>query len=463
MADNSRTASAEDARGNGGNVPARRPKTQYARAGDVHIAFQTLGDGPADLLYVPGWVSNVEESWDEPLLARFLESLASFSRLILFDKRGTGLSDPVSLGRLPSLEDRMDDVRAVLEAAGSEQAAVFGASEGGSLAVLFAATYPNRTRALVTYGIFAKRVWTPDYPWAPRPEERDAEMERVRLEWAQLDVSRLAPSADEKTRNRLATYFRRSASPGTAVGLLRMNTQIDIREVLPAIRVPTLVLHRTGDLDSNVDEGRYIAKRIPGARFLELPGADHLPYVGDADAIVGEVEEFLTGARAAPNLDRVLTTVLFVDLVGSTSLAATLGDGRWRQLLTDFRAAMRPELDRWRGGHLRIEGDGLLATFDGPARAVRCAAAIRAAAHGLGLETRAGVHTGEVELVDGGVEGIAVHLGARVSAVAAPGEILTTGTVRDLVAGSGLRFDDRGAHSLKGVPGEWSLYSVMEA
>ena len=247
------------------------------------------------------------------------------------------------------------------------------------------------------------------------------------------------------------------------MGLLRMNTQIDIRAVLPVIRVPTLVLHRVGDADSNVNEGRYIADRIPGARFVELAGADHLPYVGDVDAVVGEVEEFLTGTRAAPDSDRVLTTVLFVDLVGSTSLAATLGDGRWRQLLTDFRAAMRPELDRWRGGHLRIEGDGLLATFDGPARAVRCAAAIRAAAHGLGLETRAGVHTGEVELVEAGVEGIAVHLGARVSAVAAPGEILTTGTVRDLVAGSGLRFEDRGAHSLKGVPGEWSLFSVMEA
>jgi len=240
-----------------------------------------------------------------------------------------------------------------------------------------------------------------------------------------------------------------------------MNTQIDIRAVLPVIRVPTLVLHRVGDADSNVNEGRYIADRIPGARFVELAGADHLPYVGDVDAVVGEVEEFLTGTRAAPDSDRVLTTVLFVDLVGSTSLAATLGDGRWRQLLTDFRVAMRRELDRWRGGHLRIEGDGLLATFDGPARAVRCAAAIRAAAHGLGLETRAGVHTGEVELVEAGVEGIAVHLGARVSAVAAPGEILTTGTVRDLVAGSGLRFEDRGAHSLKGVPGEWSLYAVI--
>ncbi len=440
----------------------QRPKTQYAQSEDVHIAYQVVGDGPLDLLYVPGWVSNVEESWEEPLLARFLGRLASFSRLILFDKRGTGLSDPVPHGDLPSLEQRMDDVRAVMDAVGSQQAAVFGWSEGGSLAVLFAATYPHRTRALITCGIFAKRVWSPDYPWAPRPDERDAEIERVRLEWAQLDVSRLAPSADEETRRRLAAYFRRSASPGTAAGLLRMNTDIDIREVLPVLRVPTLVLHRAGDLDSSPDEGRYIAERIPGARFVLVPGADHLPYVGNADAIIDEVEEFLTGARAAHDPDRVLTTVLFVDLVGSTTLAAALGDRRWRQVLTDYRAAMRRALERWRGGHLRIEGDGLLATFDGPARAVRCAAAIRDAAHALGLETRAGVHTGEVELVEAGVEGIAVHLGARVSAVAAPGEILTSGTVRDLVSGSGLRFEERGAHSLKGIPGEWTLYAVMD-
>lgn len=437
------------------------PRTNYARSGDIHIAYQVIGDGPFDLLYVPGWVSNVEESWEEPLLARFLTRLASFSRLILFDKRGTGLSDPVPIHGLPTLERRMDDVHAVMQAVGTMQVALFGISEGGNMSALFAATYPERTRALVTYGIFAKRLWSQDYPWAPRPERRDAEIERVRREWADgMDLSTLAPSADRETRRRLATYFRRAASPGAAAALLRTNTQIDISDVLPSIRVPSLVLHRTGDLDANVEEGRYIAARIPGAKFIELPGVDHLPYVGDAAAVLDEVEEFLTGARPSVQPDRVLATVLFVDIVGSTPLAARLGDRGWSVLLGHYRDAVRRELDQWRGREVRVEGDGLLATFDGPERAVRCAAGIGAAAQRLEIETRAGVHTGEVEIVDGGVEGIAVHIGARIGALAGAGEVLASRTVKDLVAGSGLRFEDRGFHTLKGVPDEWQLYAV---
>jgi len=442
------------------------PETRYTRSGRYNIAYQVVGAGPFDLLWIPGFISNVELAWEEPLLAAFLARLASFSRLIMFDKRGTGLSDRVPLDELPTLEERVEDLIAVLDAVGSERAALFGFSEGGNLAVLFAATLPQRTIALVTAGIFAKRIWSPDYPWAQTPDERAAEIEAMEREWGvDAGAAKLAPSAahDEGFSRRLATYFRRSASPGAAAAIMRMNTQIDIREVLPTIGVPTLVLHRTHDRDSRIEEGRWIADRIPGARFIELPGEDHLPWVGDPDTLLDAVEEFLTGSPPVGTVDRVLATVLFVDIVGSTQRAMELGDQRWKGLLEAFFSSVRHELARHRGREVHSTGDGLLAMFDGPARAVRCAFAIRAAVGGLGLGVRAGVHTGEVELGREDIQGIAVHIGARVAALAGDGEVWTSSIVRDLVAGSGLVFADRGIHPLKGVPDRWRLFSVADA
>ena len=346
------------------------PETRYAKSGDLSIAYQVVGSGPLDLVYVPGWVSHVELMWDEPSHARLLRRLASFSRLILFDKLGTGLSDPVPLDRLPTLERRMDDVRAVMDAAGSERAAIFGSSEGGLMSVLFAATYPERTRALIALAIYAKRVWSEDYPWAPTPEARAAEIRSIEQAWGgEMDISQLAPSADEAFKRRAVAYLRRSASPGAAVALLRMNTQVDVRDVLPTIRVPTLVMHRVDDVDVNVEEGRWIAGQIPGAKYVELPGDDHLIWSGDVDGVVDEVEEFLTGIRPAPDQDRVLATVLFTDVVGSTERAVELGDLRWRRLLDEHHVIVRRELERFRGREVDTAGDGFLATFDGPARA----------------------------------------------------------------------------------------------
>jgi pimeloyl-ACP methyl ester carboxylesterase len=319
-----------------------QPKTRYAKSGPLNIAYQVVGDGPFDLIWVPGWISNVEESWQVPEHAHFLRRLAAFSRLILFDKRGTGLSDPVALDRLPTLEERMDDVRAVLDAAGSEHAAVVGSSEGGNLSVLFAAAHPERVRALVLIGVYAKRLWSEDYPWAPSPEQREREHELLEREWGgDMDVSVLAPSAGPETRRRIATFFRRSASPGAAVALNRMNTQIDTRAVLPTISAPTLVLQRVGDRGVNVEEGRWIAGQIAGAKYVELPGDDHLAWMGDTDGMLDEVEEFLTGVRRGPEPDRMLATVLFTDIVGSTERAAELGDRRWRELLEAHHAAVR--------------------------------------------------------------------------------------------------------------------------
>jgi len=439
------------------------PKTRYARSGHLHIAYQVVGDGPFDLLYVPGWVSHVELAWAEPTQARYLERLASFSRLILFDKRGTGLSDRVPDNQLPTLDERIDDLRAVMDAAGSERAALHGFSEGGNMSALFAATHPERTRALVTFGVFAKRIWSPDYPWAPTPEQREREYETVEREWGNLmDLSRLLPSkiGDIEFATRHATYFRHAASPGAAIALLRMNTQIDIRAILPTIRVPTLVMHRSGDLESKIEEARYIAGQIPGARLVELPGADHLPWVGDQETVLDEIEEFLTGVRPAVEPERVLVTVLFTDIVDSTARAARVGDHAWRELIERHDAIARREIARFRGREVNTSGDGFFATFDGPARAVRCACALRDAMFPLGLSLRAGVHTGEVELAGKELRGIAVHIGARVAAAAGSGEVLVSGTVKDLVAGAGIAFSDRGAHNLKGVPGDWRLYAV---
>jgi len=438
----------------------RAPGTHYAKSGDVNIAYQVVGDGPRDLVLVPGFVSHLDNDWDEPRSAHLLERLASFSRLIRFDKRGTGLSDRP--GGLPDLETRIDDVRAVMDAAGSERAALFGYSEGGPMSCLFAATHPDRTTALVLYGTYAKRVDPDDdYPWVAIGEQRQAYADQVEREWGfESDLGTMAPNADAALTAWWRARARASASPGAARALILMNSRIDVRHVLPTIRVPTLVLHRSGDRDSRVEEGRYIADRIPGARFVELAGNDHIPWI-DADQIVDEVEEFLTGVRRGPEPDRVLATVLLTDIVASSERAAEIGDRRWRELLEAHHALVRRELARWRGREVDTAGDGFLATFDGPARAIRCACAIRDGLRALGLEIRAGLHTGECEIIGGKVGGIAVHTAARVTARAAPREVLVSGTVRDLIAGSGIELEDRGVHTLKGIPGEWSLLAVV--
>jgi len=442
-----------------------RPETHYAVSDGVHIAYQVVGTGPFDLVYVPGWVSNVEIMWEEPRLAAFLGRLASFARLIVFDKRGTGLSDPVPDGELPDLERRMDDVRAVMDAAGSERAALLGHSEGGNMCILFSATFPERTSALVLVGCYAKRSRTDDYPWAPDPVERERDIAEIERTWGRVDPTpALAPSLadDQAFRDWVSRYLRLSASPRAAAAVLRMNTQIDTRDVLPAIRVPSLLIYRTGDYDVLVDEGRWIASRIPDARFVELPGSDHLMWAGDAGAILDEIEGFLTGVRRGPTPNRVLTTVLFTDIARSTEHAAERGDHDWAGLIERHHAAIRRELNQFQGREVDTAGDGFLARFDGPARAVRCAIAAGEAVRALGLEIRAGVHTGEVELVGDAIRGVAVHIGARIAALAAPGQVLVSRTVKDLVAGSGLRFEDRGLHELKGVPDRWRLYRVAD-
>jgi pimeloyl-ACP methyl ester carboxylesterase len=439
------------------------PETRYTRSGDVNIAYQVVGDGPRDLVFVPGWVSHIEYMWEEPSFAAFLRRLASFSRLILFDKRGTGLSDRVPNTELPTLEQRMDDVRAVMDAVGSERAALLGISEGGPMCLLFGATYPDRTTALIMIGAYARRIWAPDQPWAASEEQYEAFIEEVRRDWGgPVGLAIRAPSrADDAAFTRWwATYLRMSASPGAAEALTRMNGPIDVRHVLPVVQAPTLILHRTGDRSLPVEGARYMAEHIAGASYVELDGDDHLPFVGDQDAILDEVEQFLTGVRHGPEPDRVLATILFTDIVGSTERAADLGDRRWRELLEAHHATVRRELERFRGHEVDTAGDGFLATFDGPARAIRCATAIRDGVSALGLEVRAGLHTGECELHGDSVAGIAVHLGARVAALAGPSEVLVSGTVKDLVAGAGIEFDDRGTHDLKGVPGEWRVYAV---
>jgi class 3 adenylate cyclase len=440
------------------------PKVRYTRSGEVNIAYQVLGEGPIDLVYVMGWVSHLEAFWMDPAQERFFRRLASFSRLILFDKRGTGLSDRVAINQLPTLEERMDDVRAVMDAVGSKRAALFGVSEGGPMCALFSATYPQRASALIMYGSYAKRVWDAEYPWAPTPEERQRWYDLLEQGWGGVvDINTLAPTAagDPRFREWWATYLRMSASPGAALALGRMNTQVDIRHVLPTIRVPTLIVHRVGDRDIDVGGARYMATRIPGAKYVELPGDDHLPFVGDQDSILDQVEEFLTGASHHFEPDRILATVLFTDIVGSTERAAALGDRRWRELLELHNRLVRGQLERFRGREVDTAGDGFLATFDGPARAIRCAIACRDELAQAGIQVKAGLHTGECELVGDKVRGISVHIGARVASLAAPGEVLVSSTVKDLVAGSGLEFEERGTHQLRGVPGEWRLFTVV--
>ena len=435
-------------------------QTQYTKSGNAHIAFQVTGSGKQDLVCVPGFVSHLEADWENPARARFYERLGAAFRLIRFDKRGTGLSDRVAV---PSLEQRMDDVRAVMDAAGSTHAALYGVSEGGPMSLLFAATYPARTDALVIYGSYARRLYSPDHPFGMREADWMTFLERMEREWGgavAVDIFAPGMAANEGFLRQYANYLRQAASPGAALAIMHMNGEIDVRHVLPAIRLPTLVLHKTGDRLVQLGQGRYLAQHIVGARFTELPGDDHLANAGDYDLIADALEEFLTGEKHAAEVERVLATVLFTDIVGSTEMTALLGDRQWRDALTAHHAIVRRELARFRGREIDTAGDGFFATFDGPARAIRCATAIAEAVRALGLEIRAGLHTGEFEMMGDKVTGIAVHIGARVAAAAQPGEVLVSSTVKDLVAGSGLKFTDRGAQALKGVPGTWMLYAV---
>jgi class 3 adenylate cyclase len=445
-----------------------RPETRYVKSGDLHIAYQVSGDGPIDLVYVPGFMSHVEHQWEEPRWAHILQRLGSFSRLICFDKRGTGLSDRVAT--VPTLEERMDDVRAVMDAVDSRRAALFGTSEGGPMSVLFAATYPDRTAALILYGSFAKRAWAPDNPWGRREEDLKKLIDVIERDWGGPGdplIETYAPSGahDEVFKRWFGNYRRLGASPGAAIAIYRMNMEIDVRHVLPAVRVPTLVLHATGDRAVSVGNGRYLAEQILGAKLVELPGEDHMPLWGNSDAIVDEIEEFLTGARPTheADRDRVLATILFTDIVRSTERAAAVGDRRWRDILEQYYAMVRRELSRFRGREIDTAGDGFFAAFDGPARAINCACRIRDSVRAIGIELRAGLHAGECEVLGAKIGGIAVHIGARVAAEAAPGEVLVSSTVKDLVAGSGLAFESRGVHALKGVPGEWPLFRVAAA
>jgi class 3 adenylate cyclase len=459
-----------------------RPQAHYARSGNVYIAYQAFGDGPFDLVVVPGALSNIEYGWEFESWRNFYGTLASFARVLLFDKRGTGISDPV-LGA-PSLEERMDDVRAVMDAVGSERAALMGSSDGAAMAALFAATYPERTAALILNGPIVRGRWAPDYPWGSR-DEADSAAEVATWYGTPEDVEKLIATlmpgraGDEEFARLTASYLHLCASPTTFANLFEMNLAIDVREALPTIRATTLVTHRDPpDLPDRgrdagplllhrVDASRYVAERIPGARFVELTPGDTLLWAVDQTEPLTLFRQFLTGAWEAgawkpAEPDRVLATLLFTDIVGSTERAAELGDARWRDLIQRHHSLVRQQLVHFRGRELDTAGDGFFASFDGPARAVRCACAITATVPQLGLEVRAGLHTGECELVDGKIGGLAVHIGARVAAAAAPGQVLVSSTVKDLVAGSGLEFDEHGTHQLKGIPGAWRLFAVRQ-
>ena len=435
---------------------------RYAESDGLQIAYEVFGSGPRDLVFVHGWVTHLELMWEQPRIARSLERLGSFCRVIHFDKRGTGLSDRVPVDRLPTLEQRMDDVRAVMDAAGSDRAVLFGHSEGGPMCALFAAAYPQRTEALIMYGSFAVRSPQPSYPWAPTPEERARHVQRLKEGWGGVvHLAELAPSVvgDADFEDWWARFLRSSASPAAAVALTSMNSDTDVRSVLPTIHLPTLIIHRTGDRRADVGGSRWMASQIQGARYVELPGDDHLIWA-DPDPIFDAVEEFVTGVPPSSVPDRMLTTVLFTDIVGSTETAAALGDDEWRRALDRHDELVRRYVERYRGREIKTTGDGFLAAFDGPARAVRCAQAIADAIRALGLEVRAGAHTGEVEVRGDDIGGLAVHIAARVAALAGAGEVLASRTVRDLVAGSGISFESRGTHELKGVPGQWELYAA---
>lgn len=441
-----------------------RIDTRYARSGTLSIAYQEFGDGEVKLVLIPGWASHVENVWTIPDFAAFGRKLARFARVVMLDRRGTGLSDPVA--DPPTLEERMDDVRAVLDAVGWPRAAIWGISEGGPMAMMFAAACPDRTQALLLYGTYARFSRGDGYPHGYPPEVNATWLPALDKTWGTGELSRsFAPSitGDAAAMRLLARLERMAMSPGTARKLFTMMTQIDVRHVLPAIRVPTLVLHRRDDQPVRVGNARYLAEHIAEARYVELDGADHLPWLGDVDALLGAVREFLTGEHSEAEPDRVLTTILFCDIVDSTQRLAELGDQRWKQLLAAFYALADDKLRHFRGRLIDRAGDGLFASFDGPARAVRCGAALAEAVHGLGVRLRVGVHTGECELLDDKLSGIAVHVGARIAALAEPGQVLVSSTVNKLVVGSGLRFDDRGRHALKGVPGDWHLFAATAA
>lgn len=442
-----------------------KPKTRYAKSDGCNIAYQVVGDGPIDLVYIPGWVSNIDMMWTEPRLAAFLTGLAKFSRLILFDKRGTGLSD--RMNHLSTLEERMDDIRAVMDAVGSSSAVLFGHSEGGTVSTLFAGTYPLRTIALITFGVFAKRKYSEDYPWGPSDAERQIFYKMVEENWADGDMkglSSLVPSLaeDAKFMDWLASYFRSAASPGAALDLARMNTEADITDILSSIQVPTLLIYRTGDKDVHVDEGKYIAKRISGSKFVELPGDDHLFWAGDSYAVLAEIEEFITGVRPSKVFDRILSTILFTDIVSSTIQLSRKGDKKWMGVLEAHNQIVRTELTKFNGKEIKSTGDGFLLTFDGPSRAIRCAEAIRDKVKILNIEITAGIHTGECELFDDGdIGGIAVHVAARVLSKAEPSQILITMTVKNLLGGTGLDFADLGDFSLKGIDESYRLFALQ--
>jgi pimeloyl-ACP methyl ester carboxylesterase len=440
------------------------PQVRYAKSGDVHIAYQVIGSGVIDLVLIPGLFSNIDHHWEEPGFARFLRRLASFSRLIVVDPRGTGLSDRAQ--QHPPMEEQVDDLLSVLDAVGSRSAAFFGFSQTGPVAMLFAATHPERTRALVLYATYAMNGLAEDYPWGRSTEWVENFDRLIEREWGTgFFLPQIAPSRvdDPAFRSWWARLERASCGPGNAQAYYRVYSQTDVRSILPSIRVPTLVLQRDADVFRDPGHSEYLVAHIPGARLVELSGVDHLPYVGDADAIVEEVQEFLTGVRSQPDHDRVLATVLFTDIVGSTERASVIGDQAWKELLERHDGLIRQQLGAFRGVEIHTTGDGFLATFDGPARAIRCARSIVDAVHDIGLQVRAGIHTGEIELMGDEVGGIAVHIGARVAALADADQVLVSGTVRDLVAGSGIAFEDRGSHTLKGVPGRWPLFAATGA
>lgn len=443
------------------------PSVQYTNVGGLQLAYQVVGNGPRDLMFHPGYPWHLELQWEHPAVARFYRRLASFSRLILFDRRGTGLSERGL--EIHGFDARVDDINAVLDAVGSDRCAHVGVSIGGRVALLFAATYPGRTSAVATIaGHPATFKDEPDYPWGTTQEDMDRVTAQVLDGWGGTGniegfLSLLAPSMidDPFTREWWLRLVRSAMSPREVAEDLRAITGVDIRHVLQTVRVPALILHRSEDRMSDVRASRYMAERIPGARFVELPGGDELPFFGDQGALLDELEEFFTGIRPTPRSDRVLATVLFTDIVGSTERAAAIGDERWRDLLQAHHGLIRRELARSGGREIDTAGDGFLATFDSPARAIRCAVTAASAVRSIGLEIRAGVHTGEIEVTEETVQGIAVHIGARVAALAGGSEVVVSQTVKDLVAGSGFTFDDQGTRILKGVPDEWRIYRVV--
>jgi class 3 adenylate cyclase len=434
---------------------------RYAKSGDLHIAYIVEGDGPIDLMWIPPWISQVEYLWSERSLMRVMRRITSFARFITFDRRGSGLSDPFF--GAPTLEDQMDDLIAVMDAVGSERVAIVGTLEGGPMAATFAATHPDRVSALVLYATFARATWAPGYEFAWPADVRDEHMAELVEHWGEgRVVAGVAPSeaSDPGFMEWGGRLERLAASPSTIRRLMGLIGEFDVRDVLPSIRVPTLVMHRRDDSFIKIEHSRYLAQQIPGARYVELQGSDNMFSLGDSEGLLGEIEEHLTGVRHVHEPDRMLATVLFTDICDSTRQAAEMGDSGWRSLLERHDALFRHALDRHRGREVKRTGDGFLATFDGPARAIRCAASVAEAMGSLGIQVRAGLHTGELEVMDGDLGGLAVHIAARVLDRASPSEVLVSGTVKDLVVGSGIGFEDRGEHELRGVPGEWRLYAV---